>query len=104
MTNVNINCTFHGVAGAGVQTTARDIKHATKTAKKKFGVDGCKKLHKILATQLTAMLPSIVQHGNAVDAYGEFYDTATFDNDLVLLAVYDSVGNGTKIKTMFGQL
>jgi hypothetical protein len=104
MKNVNINCTLHGVAGAGVQTTAKDIKRATKQAKREFGKDGCKKLHKILATNLTAMLPSIMQHGNAVDAYGEFYDTASFDIDLLWLAVFDSVGNKTKIKTAFGQL
>ena len=106
MTNstVNIACTFHGVAGAVVQTTERDIKRATKQAKREFGKDGCKKLHAILARELTAMLPQIAKFGNAVDSYGEFYTNETFDADLLLLAVYDSVGNKRSIKKVFGTL
>jgi hypothetical protein len=56
-----------------------------------------KKAHAELAADLTKMLPEIARHGTAVSSKGEFYDQQTFDDDLVLCAVYDHIANGKVI-------
>lgn len=94
---VYIACGAHGVRGAVVETTHTIITRNITRARKKFGAENCKKLHEILARSLTAMMPQIMNQGYAVDEFGEYYTEETFDSDLVLLAVYDHVGNGRQI-------
>lgn len=99
--NVYIACTPHGVTGAASQTTFKDIEKCIRTARKKFGVEGSRKMHAVLAKNLSNMLPQIMKVGFAYDEFGERYDADAFDSDLVWLAVYDHVGNGKKIAIMY---
>lgn len=101
MNNIII-CEMHGVSGAVVEITTEKLAESIAEAKQLFTKDQCRKLHKILKTELTRMLPMIAHYKYAVDSFGEFYDTQTFDDDLVLLAVYDHIGNGKKITLLEG--
>ena len=94
---IYIACGAHGVSGACVEYSHLKLVRDIKTAKKRFTKQEAQQLHKILSTTLTAMLPEIMSNGWAVDAYGERYNKETFDQDLVCLAVYDHVGNGSQI-------
>lgn len=92
----------HGVKGAAVQTTDADVKNAISDVKRsmkrdRVTVDMLKEIQSKLAAELTKMLPEIARHGNAIDSSGEFYDKQTFDNDLILCAVYDHIANGKVI-------
>jgi hypothetical protein len=95
-----IACDAHGVAGAGVEITQLKLQRDIKAVKKQWTKEQAKKLHTILANTLSAMLPEIMAHGCATDAYGEFYTKETFDQDLVCLAIYDHIGNGKQISLM----
>jgi hypothetical protein len=93
----------HGVDGVAVETNDSAIRDTIRQISKAMKRDHIsprelKQIHMSLAAELTKMLPSIAQHGNAVDSKGEFYDTQTFDTDLVLCAVYDHLANGTPIQ------
>lgn len=100
--NFYILMKHHGVPGAAVETTDSDVKSAIRAVKKLMAKDrvstaALKKSHAELAAELTKMLPEIARHGTAVSSKGEFYDQETFDNDLVLCAVYDHIANGKTI-------
>jgi hypothetical protein len=100
--NFYILMKHHGVPGAAVETTDSDVKSAIRAVKKLMARDrvstaALKKSHAELAAELTKMLPEIARHGTAVSSKGEFYDQETFDNDLVLCAVYDHIANGKTI-------
>jgi hypothetical protein len=104
---IYIACGAHGVAGASVEYTRLKLERSIKKAKKVFNKEQAKELHKIMAQSLTAMLPEIIANGTAVDSYGEVYNKETFDQDLVCLAIYDHIGNGSQIALMmprFGNL
>ena len=87
----------HGVKGAAVQYTDRGLRREIKKVKKTVNKALCQQMHQMLSKSLSDMLPTIKQHGMAIDAYGETYTKAKFDQDLVLLAVYDLIGNGRLI-------
>lgn len=100
--NFYILMKHHGVPGAAVETTDSDVKSAIRAVKKLMARDrvstaALKKSHAELAADLAKMLPEIARRGNAVSSKGEFYDQETFDNDLVLCAVYDHIANGKTI-------
>lgn len=65
--------------------------------KDKVSVQMLRDVQANLASELTKMLPEIIRHGNAVSSSGDFYDKQTFDNDLILCAVYDHIANGKEI-------
>ena len=92
----------HGVSGAAVQTTDSDIRGMMRDVKKlmrrdNVSTDELKEVHAALARELSAMLPKMAKDGFAIDSHGEYYDSHTFDNDLVLCAVYDHIANGKSI-------
>jgi hypothetical protein len=90
-----IACTPHGVAGACVEYTHGELVELINSVP--FDAVTCSKLHKTLKRELSKMLPRIAQGKMATDRYGELYDKAKFDMDLVHLAVYDYLGNGRQI-------
>lgn len=95
--SIYIACGAHGVAGACVEYSHLKLQRDIKAVKKQWTKEQAKQLHAVLAESLSAMLPEIMAHGCATDAYGEFYTQETFDQDLVCLAVYDHYGNGKQI-------
>lgn len=92
----------HGVKGAVVEVTDSDVQQVIRDIKKFIKRDrvtpaALKNIHADLAQQLTAMMPDIMRHGTAISSNGEFYDRETFDNDLVICAIYDHLANGKQI-------
>lgn len=97
MDKIVIACGAHGVKGAAVEYSDRLLRKEIKKVRKTLSKAQCQQLHKVLSHTLSDMLPTIAQYGMAIDAFGETYTKVTFDQDLVMLAVYDHVGNDSMI-------
>lgn len=97
-----IDMAKHGVPGAAVKVSRSDLTDTINEIKRSMDemdmpVENLQEIHAHLAMELSNMLLKIAKDGYAVDSQGERYDRQTFDNDLVLCAVYDHVANNTPI-------
>jgi hypothetical protein len=99
--NITINLSFHGVKGACVQYTDKELRRDIKEARKLWTKTDAQKMVEILRKTLTDMLPDIINKGISRDPFGEIYTKEIFDQDLVCLAVYDHIGNDRPIALAF---
>jgi len=104
MKNILITTGYHGVEGAGVMTTERELLIFIKMIKRQYTKDMCKVYHKNLKKSLSEMLPDIMSKGYATDENGEHFDRAKFDDYLVFLAVCDHIGNKKPIARRAGNI
>ena len=97
MRKIFIACGYHGVKGATVETTERELHKAIKSVKSEMSKDMCRMLHSTLSKSLSEMLPDMISKGTAIDKYGEHYDREKFNDDLLAVGVYDHIGNNKRI-------